>query len=426
MILFLCLILSATYSAIEAVLLSIPIDRARQLANGETAKHRAFRFLLHKSNEILTTILVGNNLANTIIATYTAKMATTFFESESIGLSVAIATILILVFAEILPKTIGRSQSENLAYPAIIFIRINYYIMLPIVSICAILIKLVLGDNAKLTGRLVKKNDIEYLINKAEQENSIDAKQIELLSSILEFPTIKVKDVMIPRVKIGYIDSDMTYTEIVSEIKKDNHSRYPVCTGALENSVGVLHVKDLLQLSLAQIERFDIKKYIKNPFIVYEHMKIQSVFDHMKKKRIHLALVKDENGTVVGMITLEDIIEQIVGDIRDEHDSHEKNKMSDGHEEQMANEGTVVDATISLIDLEYECDIELPNEEGYSTLAGFILDMLGNNFPEEGQMLFWNGLSFEIMKVENGEIKDVRIKDTEGVRHIFSRKNNHE
>jgi CBS domain containing-hemolysin-like protein len=263
-------------------------------------------------------------------------------------------------------------------------------------------------------------------VNKAEQENSIDAKQIELLSSILEFPTIKVKDVMIARVKIGYIDSDMTYTEIVAEIKRDNHSRYPVCAGALENSIGVLHVKDLLQLTLPEIERFDIKRYIKNPFIVYEHMKIQSVFDHMKKKRIHLALVKDENGTVVGMITLEDIIEQIVGDIQDEHDGHEKNKMSEQHAEQMANEGSIVDATISLLDLESDCDIELPNEEGYSTLAGFILDMLGNNFPEEGQMLFWNGLSFEIEKVENGEIKLVKIKDTEGERHIFSRKQKNE
>ena len=148
---------------------------------------------------------------------------------------------------------------------------------------------------------MVTSDDIEFMINKAEKEKTMDSKQIDLLSSILEFPTIKVKDIMIPRTKINYCQKSWNYNQVLNYLKETANTRYPVCDGELEDIIGFLHVKDLAFVPDDQKKNFKFEKILKAPFFVYEHMKIQAVFDHMNKKKVHLALVKDENGTVAGV-----------------------------------------------------------------------------------------------------------------------------
>jgi CBS domain containing-hemolysin-like protein len=286
------------------------------------------------------------------------------------------------------------------------------------------LIKLVLGENAELNGRLVTRNDIEYMINRAEQDKSMDSKQLDLLNSILEFPTIKVKDIMIPRLEVKYIQNNCTYKELLTVIDDDHYSRYPVCDGELDNCVGFLHVKDLAFLRRAQRDNFQIAEILKEPFFVYEHMKIQAVFDYMNRKKVHLALVKDENGLVVGIVTLEDIIEEIVGEIQDEHDEEEV--LSEEEAKKIEAEGILIEGSLSLRELYGDYDIKIPLNDNYSTVAGFILDMLGNKFPENGQMIVWEGFSFELAAVEDHEIKEVRIKNINGETHIIAKRDESE
>jgi putative hemolysin len=202
--------------------------------------------------------------------------------------------------------------------------------------------------------------------------------------------------------------------------RETGNSRYPVCDGELESIVGFLHVKDLAFVNDEEKANFKIEKLLKPPFFVYEHMKIQSVFDHMNRKKVHLALVKDENGTVVGIVTLEDIIEEIFGEIHDEHDDVEEKEKH--QEEASLTDGIIVDGDISLRELHGDYDIRIPLNDNYSTLSGFLLDMLGNNFPEQGQIIVWEGLSFDLEVVEEHVIKQVRIKDVDGEKHIFSKK----
>src|SRR5690606_13461435 len=152
-----------------------------------------------------------------------------------------------------------------------------------------------------------------------------------------------------------------------------------------------------------------------------EHMKIQAVFDHMNRKKVHLALVKDENGLIVGIVTLEDIVEEILGEIQDEHDDEEWEGEEEFNQAALA-EGIIVEGSISLRDLYNDYDIKIPLNDNYSTLAGFILDMLGNNFPEEGQIIVWEGLSFELVKVDEYEIREIRIKDVDGEKHFYSKR----
>ena len=395
-------------------MLSIGVDRSKQLIAEGGSKGRAMTFMAERPNEILTTILVGNNVANIIAASLTTNIAARYFKDDVVSISVFITTFIILIFGEIVPKTIARSNAERLALYVIRILQFIYYLSYPLIFPTSLLIKKMLGENAQIKGRIITKNDIEYMINKAEKERTIDSKQIDLLNSILEFPTIKVKDIMIPRAKVRSIFIGNSFSSIIDFIKKDNHSRYPVCERSLDKTVGFLHVKDLAFVrNETEVKDFDIKKYLKAPFFVYEHMKIQAVFDHMNRKKVHLALVKDENGLVVGIVTLEDIVEEIFGEIRDEHDE-DIEEIQDYYDVGDLETGICVDGKISLRDLDSEFEIEIPANDNYSTISGFILDVLGNSFPEQGQVIVWNGYSFELVKVENQEIKEIKIKDING------------
>lgn len=377
-------------------------------------------FMILRPSELLSTILVGNSIANILAGSLTTSITAKYTGSNIVGIGLGITTIIVIIFGEIIPKTIGRNHAERLSVISIRSLQIVFYLLYPVIWAIVWFINSILGENAELNGRMVTSDDIEFMINKAEKEKTMDSKQIDLLSSILEFPTIKVKDIMIPRSKINYCQKNWSYNELLTYLKETANTRYPVCDGDLEDIIGFLHVKDLAFLSEDQKKNFKVDKVLKAPFFVYEHMKIQAVFDHMNKKKVHLALVKDENGTVVGIVTLEDIVEEIFGEIHDEHDDVEEKEKH--LQEANLEDGIIVEGDIQLRELYQDYDIKIPLNDNYSTLSGFLLDMLGNNFPEQGQIIVWEGLSFDLEKVEDYVIKQVRIKDVDGEKHIFSKK----
>ena len=403
------LLLSGFFSGSEAALMSLPHEKAKQIAEEHGVDSWAIKVWLNKPNDILTTILVGNNFVNIFIASLSTSIAQRFFQNDAIAISVFITTMVILFVGEILPKTFARGKSEKIAPLCMIVLIGFYYMLYPMVKVFMKIIELVLGKNAQVQGRQVTKDDIEVMVEMAEEKKSMDSKQLELLTSILEFPSIKVKDIMVPRTSIEGIQKDMTYDEIITLVRDDAHSRYPVYDEDLDEVLGFLHIKDLVFADDHDRQKFNVIRYVKPPFYVYEHMKIHAVFDHMNRKKVHLALVKDENGIVVGMLTLEDIMEEIFGEIQDEHDDEK-----DGIPGVESEEGVIVPPTISLRDLYNEYDIKIPLNDNYSTLNGFLMEHLGNNFPKKGHMIIWDKYSFELVRVKNSEIKEVKIKSTSG------------
>lgn len=377
-------------------------------------------FMILRPSELLATILVGNNIANILAGSITTSITAAYTGSNIVGIGLGVTTVIIIIFGEIIPKTIGRTHAEKFSVVVIRTLQVLFYILYPVIKSIIWFIGTILGDSAEVTGRMVTKDDIEFMISKAEKEKTMDSKQIDLLSSILEFPTIKVKDIMIPRMRVNFIQVKWGFIEMMDYARETGNSRYPVCDGDLESIVGFLHVKDLAFVSDEEKANFKIEKLLKPPFFVYEHMKIQSVFDHMNRKKVHLALVKDENGTVVGIVTLEDIIEEIFGEINDEHDDVEENEKHLAEANLV--DGIEVDGDMSLRELYSDYDIKIPLNDNYSTMSGFLLDMLGNTFPEQGQIIVWEGLSFDLVEVQDHVIKLVRIKDVGGEKHIFSKK----
>jgi CBS domain containing-hemolysin-like protein len=413
LVLTVSLILSAFFSGSEAALMSLPHEKAKQIGDEHGLDSWAMKHWLAKPNDLLTTILVGNNVVNILIASLSTSIAQRFFDNDGLAISVGITTVVILLFGEIAPKTVGRGKAEKIA-PFCVMILMGFYFMLyPVVKAFMKVIQWVLGEKAYLRSRSVTRDDIEVMVEMAEEGRSIDSKQIDLLNSILEFPSIKVKDIMVPRTSIEAFRRDNSFADIIQLVREVAHSRYPVYIEDLDQVLGFLHVKDLAFVDDEERRNFDVTKYLKPPFFVYEHMKIQAVFDHMNRKKVHLALVKDENGIVVGMLTLEDIMEEIFGEIQDEHDDEE-----DGVPGVESEEGVMVPSKISLRDLWNEFEIKIPLNDNYSTLNGFLMEQLGNSFPKKGHMIIWDGYSFELLKVKNYEIREVKIKSVNGDQYL--------
>jgi putative hemolysin len=409
LILLVSLLLSGFFSGSEAALMSLPHEKAKQIAEEHGVDSWAMGKWLQMPNDLLTTILVWNNFVNILIATISASIAERFFSNDALAISVGVTTMVILLFGEIAPKTVARTHAEKVAPPCVMILMACFYLMWPVVKTFTKIIQVVLGKNANVRSRLVTRDDIEVMVEMAEEGSSIDSKQLDLLNSILEFPSIKVKDIMVPRTQIEGMKSTSSFSDVIQLVREVAHSRYPVYGEDLDETLGFLHVKDLAFMGQDEQKNFDIARYVKPPFFVYEHMKIQAVFDHMNRKKVHLALVKDENGIVVGMLTLEDIMEEIFGDIQDEHDDDDD--LIPGVE---SAEGVLVPSTISLRDLYNEYDIEIPLNGNYSTLNGFLMEQLGNSFPKKGHLIIWDGYSFELVRVKSSEIKDVKIKSTTG------------
>ncbi len=409
LILFVSLCLSAFFSGSEAALLSLPHEKAKQIAEESGLDTWAMKHWLSKPNDLLTTILVGNNFVNILIAALSTSIAQRFLKNDALAVSVGITTVMILLFGEIAPKMFGRGKAEKIAPISVVLLMGFYYALYPIVKIFMLIIKFVLGENANVRGRAVTMDDLEIMVEMAEEERTIDSKHIDLLNSILEFPSIKVKDIMVPRTSIEAIKNEASFDDIINMVREVAHSRYPVYRESLDEVLGFLHIKDLSFVTDAERKNLDVTKYLKPPFFVYEHMKIQAVFDHMNRKKVHLALVKDENGIVVGMLTLEDIMEEIFGEIQDEHDDEEDEIPGIKSEE-----GVLVPSTISLRDLYNEFDIKIPLNDNFSTLNGFLMEQLGNSFPKKGHLVIWDGYSFELIRVKNSEIIEVKIKSVDG------------
>ncbi len=404
-----CLIASGFYSGSESVLLSVGIDRAKRIIDEGGPAAKSMKFMIDKPSELLTTILVGNNLVNIILSTMVTVVTTKYFGESHLGIAVGISTFAILMFGEVIPKTFGMAQAERISIPAIRFLQINYYTLFPIVHLMAFITKKVLGESAVVKAKLITKRDLEYMVSKAGREKSIDSKQLDMLSNILEFPTIKVKDVMIPRQEIKFVQVDWNYRQLLDYVKLNVHSRFPVCEENLDKCIGFLHTKSILAVDENQIENFKARDVVRDPFFVFENMKIQMVFETMNRKKLHLALVKDESGLVVGVITIEDIIEEVLGEIHDEYDVDEEDLVLE-----KGQKGILVPGIISIRDLSSEYDVELPASPNYSTLSGFLLEMIGNNFPKKGQIVVYEDHIFEIYKVENYFIEKVRIRNLVG------------
>lgn len=398
------LLLSAFFSGSETALISLNKIRVRRLMEKNVKNAFVIHRLLKHPNKMLATILVGNNLVNIAAASIATSLAINVFGSKGIGIAIGIMTFLVLVFGEITPKGFAMRNAERIslkiARPIEILVRILY----PVVKVLTILtnpiIKAVGGEVKKL-GPLVTEGEIKMLIDVGEEEGVIEKGEKEMIEGIFEFGETTVKEVLVPRIDMDCIDAEASFEEVLNLVVETGHSRIPIYEKSIDNIIGILHTKDLLKFLKEGRTDISIKETLKPAYFVPETKKLDDLLRELQRQKIHMAIVVDEYGGIAGLVTLEDLLEEIVGEIADEYDIEEAPL------QRIDDRTAIVDAKMNIGEVNESLGIALP-EGDFESVGGLIFKML-DKIPTEGEKIVIGNVTIIVGKMEGQRMAKVKI-----------------
>lgn len=400
-----CMGLSALFSGFETALTSLgQLELQRIVAKGG-AQAKLIQKWLRDPGRVLITILVGNNISNiaasSIFALWIARQFPDYVTAGVMGL-----TFMFIIVSEIIPKLIARHVAVKVAPSAMRFLNFIHVMLWPIIAILKRLssgIVFLSGMPGRERRVPISEEDISHTIEMATKEGGIDKATGEVLANLIEFPDTLAQHVMTPRSRVAGIDISSSWNDVLRFVASDGHSRYPVYRGDFDHIVGVLLVKDLFR-ELQKVKPGSWTKRVRRPYYVSEMTALGTVLRDMKRWGTHLALVRNESGILTGLVTLEDLIEEIVGDIRDEHDDPSEA----GHEQALGGP-RLVNGEMPIVDFNDFYELSLPVESSYSTLNGYLIYRTGGQIPPPGTLIFDEDINFRIHSISDMGIVTVEL-----------------
>ena len=397
------LILSGFFSGSETAFMSANRVRIRELVNEGDKKAERVDKLLEDQTKLLTTILIGNNLVNIAASAIATSIAIDMFGSKGVGIATGVVTFVILVFGEITPKSIGNNNPIKYAKLASVILLWLEKLLYPIILFFTILIKKLIGQDKMISSAFISEEEVRRFVNVSEEEGAIKESEKEMIQSVFEFDDIVVKEIMVPRIDMVCVSKESSIEEIVDLAVEKGHSRIPVFEESIDDIIGLIYVKDLLQLLQKGKENLTLEDLIKPIYFIPESKQINKLLKEMQNRREHMAVILDEYGGTSGLITIEDLLEEIVGDIQDEFDLETK-MIEKINENEM-----LVDARIDIDKVNEKLENSLHEEENFETISGFILHNLGY-LPNKGEKIELNNLIITVEEVSEHRIEKVRIK----------------
>lgn len=402
-VLFLLLILSALFSAAETALTTVNRIKIRGLAEEGNKKARLVLDLTETSGKMLSAILIGNNIVNISAASLTANLAYRLGGSM-VAIASGCLTLLIIIWGEITPKTIATLYAEQLSlfYAPILHIYIK--LMTPVILLMHGLSRGILflfrinPDNEE---RAMTENELRTIVDVSHEDGVIESDEKEMIYNVFDLGDAKAKDVMVPRVHVTFADIESSYDALIEIFKEDKFTRLPVFEGTTDNVVGTINMKDLLLYDNSK--EFHIQDILRDAYFTYEYKNISELLVEMRQAALNIAIVLDEYGETAGLITLEDILEEIVGEIHDEYDESE-----DEFIHQLSPREYRIEASINLEELNERLDLNL-SSESYDSLGGFIIEQL-DGFPEERDVVTTeDGIQLTVETLDKNRIQHVRL-----------------
>ena len=398
------LLLSAFFSSAETAFTTVNRIKIRSLIESGSKRAMTVDRIIENKGKMLSAILIGNNIVNLSASTLTTSLVISLWGNYATGIATGILTILVLIFGEISPKTAATLHADKFALAYAPVIRGLMTVLTPVIYIidklAGIVLKL-LGLDQKNMNQAITEEELRTFVDVSHEDGVIEQEEKEIINNLFDFGESKVKDIMIPRIDMSLIDVESEYLDVINIYKETKYSRFPVYEDNPDNVVGVLNIKDLITAPTGQA--FNLKSIMRKPYFVYEQKNTSELFREMQKSSISIAIVIDEYGTSVGMVTTEDLLEEIVGDIRDEYDQDEEEEFK-----QLASHVYRIDAAYKLDDINSEIGCHLESDDNDS-IGGYIIEKL-DRFPKTGDHFTIDNLEFIIEKASKARIDSILMK----------------
>ena len=395
--------LSAFFSSSETAMMSVNKIRVRTLADAGLSSAKILVKILDNQPKMLSAILIGNNIVNISASSLTTILVTEMLGNAYVGAGTGALTLLVLLFGEITPKTTATLYSESMALK---FAKPIYLIMQVLTPVIFIVDKLSLGillllhidPNKKQEA--ITEEELRTIVEVSHEEGVIESDEKKMIYNVFDFGDSVARDIMVPRIDMTFIDVDSTFEEVLEIFREEKYTRYPVFEETTDNVIGIVNIKDLILLE--SDKAFCLRDHLREPLYTYEFKKTTELMMELRKTLNNIAIVLDEYGATAGLITMEDMLEEIVGEIRDEYDEDEEDLVKKLNATEFA-----VDAAMKLDDLNDQIGLSLESED-YDSIGGFVIGLL-DHLPEEGEEVIYENLRLVVEKVERNRIETIHI-----------------
>ena len=400
--------LSAFFSSAETALTTVNRHRLRALAEEGNKTAAKVLKLVENPAKLLSAILIGNNIVNISASALTTTFTTEIFGSTFIGVSTGILTLVVLLFGEITPKTLATIYSEKMSMIYIHVIAPMTTILTPVIwvvdKLSNVIFFMLRVDRNAATNQMTE-GELRTIVDVSVEDGVIEKEEKSMINNVVDFGDSKAKDIMVPRVDMVLVSVDASFDEVFEAFQEEHYSRLPVYDESKDSVIGIVYMKDLFfyqnDKDTAK-QNFSVRSIMREPFFVYEYQKTSSIMAELRKSFVSIAIVLDEYATAVGLITIEDLLEEIVGEIRDEYDMYELEMVTKISDHQFE-----IDASMKLSDLEDVIGFELESED-YDSLGGYVIEIL-DHLPSEGETVKKDGMTFKVMSMDKNRIDRVML-----------------
>jgi putative hemolysin-related protein len=402
-ILVLLLSASAFFSSAETALMTSNKLRIRNLAENGDKRAENVLEITANTDKMLSAILIGNNIVNLSASALSTTLTLKVFGSSLVGVATGVLTFLILVFGEITPKNVASKNAEDMALKYIGIISLLVIVLTPAIyvvnKVAGIVISLFIKNNDD--NNTVTEDELRAMVEVSHEDGVIEKEEKKMIVNVVDFGDTVAGDIMLPRVDMVMVSVESSYEEILKIFREERYTRIPVYEESPDNVIGILNVKDFLLIE--DKENFSVKEHLREPLYTYEYKKTSSLMVDMRKTGANIVIVLDEYGTAVGLITLEDMLEEIVGEIRDEFDADEDEGITKISETEY-----LIDGSTNLDDVNDRIGLELSSEE-YESIGGIIMEKLGR-LPVEGEVIKFDNIILTVKKMDHARIEKVGLK----------------
>lgn len=404
-ILIILLMLSAFFSSSETALMTVNKIRLRSLADeGNKRAAMVLDITENHTSKMLSAILIGNNIVNISASSLSATLAYAF-GGYMVSIATAVLTVAILVFGEITPKNYATVNAEKIALRYIPVIRFFMTVMTPVIFIINLFsrgIMFLLRVDPKAADKALTEEDLRTIVDVSHEDGIIESGEKEMIYNVFDLGDANAKDIMVPRVHVTFANVDNTYDELIEIFREDKFTRLPVYEENPDNIVGIINMKDLLLYN--RDESFHIRDIMRQPHFTYEYKNISELLVEMRDSTFNIAIVLDEYGEMAGLITLEDILEEIVGEIHDEYDEQEDDRIR-----QISDNEYIIEGSLNLDDVNDRLGTAFESED-YDSLGGFIIEQLDDRLPEvNDEVTTEDGSRLVVEKLDKNRVESVHV-----------------